>query len=257
MTSFSNPKVSVIILAAGLGTRMRSGKAKVLHELHGRPMILYVIETAKRVSGDAVVVVIGNQAEAVRATVSAEHEVLFAHQEQQLGTGHAVACAMPYLPTDIEHTFILCGDVPLLRVETLDRLWVEHRRTRRNLTLLAAQTDTPQGYGRILFDADKNVCAIIEEGDATEAQRRIDVVNTGIYCVDREFLADSLTKINCQNRQAELYLTDIVGIGYREGRSVGAIVTPDSDEFIGINSPEDLQRVEAILQTQANHGNIA
>lgn len=252
-----NPKVAVIILAAGLGTRMRSGKAKVLHELHGRPMISYVIDTAKCLGAETVVVVIGNQAEAVRATVSEEHEVFFALQEQQLGTGHAVQCAMPYLPAHIEHALILCGDVPLLRSETLNRLLVDHCRARRHLTLLAAQTDAPQGYGRILLDTHRNVCAIIEEADATKAQKRINVVNTGIYCVNREFLADSLHKINCQNCQRELYLTDIVGVGYTEGRSVGAIITPGHEEFIGVNSPGDLQRVEAIMRAQANQGNIA
>ncbi|MCJ7687537.1 MAG: sugar phosphate nucleotidyltransferase, partial [Desulfobacteraceae bacterium] len=158
---------------------------------------------------------------------------------------------------DIEHALILCGDVPLLRAETLIRLLMEHRRARRHLTLLAAQTDTPQGYGRILRDARKNVCAIIEEADASEAQKRINVVNTGIYCVNRMFLADSLRKITCQNCQGELYLTDIVAVGYKEGRSVGAIITQGHDEFIGVNSPEDLQRVEAIIRAQANRGNIA
>jgi UDP-N-acetylglucosamine diphosphorylase/glucosamine-1-phosphate N-acetyltransferase len=240
--------VAVIILAAGLGTRMKSNKAKVLHEIQGRPMVLYVVETARKVAGDAIIVVVGYQAEEVRTAISAKEPIIFAYQERQLGTGHAVRCALPYIPVDCEEVVILCGDVPLILPETVLKLVAGHRRGHRDVSLLAVELEDPYGYGRILLDQNDQLCGIIEETDATAEQKQIRLINAGIYCVNKTFLMDVLPKIHSNNSQGELYLTDMVAIGYEEKGNMGVMVAEDSQEILGINSRQDLAKVDAIMQ---------
>ncbi len=244
----SYPQVAVVILAAGLGTRMKSHKAKVLHEVLNRPMISYVVETAVAVVGDQVVVVVGHQADRVRSVASAEAEVRFAVQEQQLGTGHAVMCALPQLGREAEHVVILCGDVPLLTTVTVEKLIADHIDGHRDLTVLAVELSDPTGYGRILTDTGQNLRGIVEEADADARQKTIRLINSGIYCVQRGFLASALKRIDSDNAQGELYLTDIVGVGYREKRSLGIVVGDDADEIVGVNSVEDLRVAESLLR---------
>jgi len=241
-------KTAVIILAAGLGTRMKSNRAKVLHEILGVPMVMYVVETAQKIVGDDIIVVIGNQAEKVRKVVSESNDVLYAMQKEQRGTGHAVMCALPEMPEHIEQVIILCGDVPLLTAETLIRFLAHHMENKRDLTLLAVDVDNPTGYGRILTDGKSNVTGIVEEADATPAQREIASINTGIYCVEKEFLFDSLQKIKPDNVQGEFYLTDIVAVGCKEGKVVGMMTGSDFQEFVGVNTPQDLMAVENIMR---------
>jgi len=241
-------KIAAVILAAGLGKRMKSEKAKVLYEINGKPMVMYVIETAKKIAGNNIVVVIGKQAEKVSETVSKEYEVVFAMQKEQLGTGHAVKCALPFLPECSEQVLILCGDVPLLSYNTLKRLYEEHIRSNRDISVLAVESDNPKGYGRIILDNENNVSGIIEETDATDAQKQIKIINSGIYCVKKEFLEYSLNKISSDNAQNEFYLTDIVKIGYNYNKNVGAVVGLDKEELLGINSIQDLMALERIIQ---------
>lgn len=241
-------KVAVIILAAGLGTRMKSNKAKVLHEILGRPMITYIMETVKKVAGKNVIIVIGHQAEKVREIVSEEYEAVFALQEKQLGTGHAVLCALPYLPSNTEEVIILCGDVPLLTSDTLIQLLDDHVRAKRDISILAVKIDNPTGYGRILFDAKGYVSGIVEESDATEEQKKIRVINTGSYCFKKDFLLDSITKIQSNNAQDEIYFTDIIEIGYKEKKNIGALIGSNVEEVIGVNNSQDLDMVETIMQ---------
>jgi len=240
--------VAVVILAAGLGTRMKSDRAKVLHEIHGKPMISYVVDTARAVAGNQLVIVVGHQAEQVKRTVADQADVLYAHQHEQLGTGHAVMCAMPILPEAARHVVILCGDVPLLRKTTLRRFVEEHRFPNRTLSVLAARVNNPKGYGRIIKAPDGTVTGIVEEADATQAQKSINIVNTGIYCVDRHFLTFALEQIQADNAQGEYYLTDIVNIAHREGMNIGVTIGNDPDEFIGINSREQLKAVEQLMK---------
>lgn len=239
---------SVIILAAGLGTRMKSDKAKVLHEINGRPMVLYVVETAKKAVGGSVILVVGHQAEKVREVVSEKEEVLYAFQEKQLGTGHAALCALPFLPDETDDVVILCGDVPLLTPETVRRLLSEHTRFGRDLTLLAVDVENPTGYGRILFDENRNLLKIVEEADATAEQKKVSIINSGIYCVKNIFLCDALKKIDTDNAQGELYLTDIIEIGYRERKAVGVMLSSNAEETIGVNSREDLFHAENVMR---------
>ena len=246
-------KPVVVILAAGMGKRMKSEKAKVLHEIFGKPMIMYVVETAKKVAGNDVVLVIGNQAQEVRNIVSENHTVIFALQKDQLGTGHAVSCALPYLPDHTKDVIILCGDVPLLTFETVTRLLKDHVLAKRDISVLAVNIKNPKGYGRVLFDEKMNVSGIVEEGDASAEQKRIKTINTGIYCVKKEILFDSLNKIKSNNVQGEFYLTDIIELGYREGKIVGVLIGDDSEEIVGVNTIHDLMMVENILRNRARN----
>ena len=248
--AFNKEKQAVVILAAGMGKRMKSGKAKVLHEILGKPMIMYVVETANRIAGNNVVLVIGNQADKVREMVSESAEVIFALQKDQLGTGHAVSCALPYLPDHTQEVVVLCGDVPLLTFGTVMRLIKDHVKAKRDISLLAVEIDNPKGYGRVLFDKNRNVSGIVEEADASAEQKRIKTINTGIYCIKKEFLFDSLQKVKSDNVQGEFYLTDIVKIGYREGKVVGVIIGGDGEETIGVNNRHDLMTVENIMRNR-------
>lgn len=242
--------VAVVILAAGMGTRMQSDKAKVLHEIQGRPMILYVVETARKIVGDDVVVVIGHQAQKVRAIVSDTAELRFAYQEQQLGTAHAVLCALPLVPEHCEHVVILCGDVPLIQPETIADLAADHLSARRDISVLAVELDNPFGYGRILLDDNRQISAIIEEADATADQKQIKLINSGIYCVDKAFLLEALPKIRPDNAQGELYLTDIMSVGYKEKRNMGVMIGTNRQQILGINTCRDLEAVDAIMKAR-------
>lgn len=241
--------VAVIILAAGQGTRMKSNKAKVLHEIAGRPMILYVVETAKKIAGDNVVVVVGHQAQKVRDIISESAQVHFAYQEEQLGTGHAVQCAVPGLPDGCDEVVILCGDVPLIRAETIVGLIEDHMSAARDISLLAVELENPYGYGRVLVDDNRQVFGIIEESDATAAQKKIKLINSGIYCINKTFLLQALPRIGANNAQNELYLTDIMGIGHSENKKIGVLIGSDPYEVIGVNTIQELKRVETILQS--------
>jgi UDP-N-acetylglucosamine diphosphorylase/glucosamine-1-phosphate N-acetyltransferase len=246
-----NNKCAVIILAAGLGTRMKSDKAKVLHEIMGRPMVLYVVETAKKMVGGGVILVVGHQAAKVREVVSENHQVSYALQEKQLGTGHAALCALPFIPNESDDVIILCGDVPLMTPETIHQLYSDHSLSGRDVTLLAVEVENPTGYGRILFDENRNLLKIVEEADATGEQKKIRTINSGIYCVKKIFLSDALQKINADNAQGELYLTDIIEIGYRAGKVLGVMVSANAEETMGVNSREDLFHAEAIMRRRA------
>ena len=247
--------VAAIILAAGLGTRMKSDLAKVLHPILGKPMICYVLETAYALAAENIVVVVGHQADEVIRICSQTPGLGFALQKEQLGTGHAVQCAMPELAEDVEDVLILCGDVPLLKAETVKRLLYDHRENQRILSLLAVSVDQPHGYGRVIMDDQRNLTRIVEEADANADEKKVRLINSGIYCVARRFLDASLARITSENAQGEFYLTDIIGIGYAEGQKIGVKVGADDLEVSGVNSIEDLKFVEQVLtETQTDLG---
>ena len=245
--------IAAIILAAGMGTRMKSDKAKVLHEIQGKPMILYVVETARKVAGDDIIVVIGNQAETVRAVVSDTAEILFAYQEQQLGTAHAVLCAMPIIPSHCDHVVILCGDVPLIQSETISKLVEAHLDNGHDISLLAVEMKNPYGYGRVLVDDSQQLHAIIEEADATEAQKNIKLINSGIYCFNKDFLNQALPNIGSNNVQGELYLTDVISVGYKQKHKMGVMIETNCQQVLGINTCRDLEVVDAIMKNRQRH----
>lgn len=239
--------VAIVIMAAGKGTRMKSDKAKVLHEIGNRPMISYVVETAKKVAGDDVVVVIGHQAETVKKVVSKEAQVLFAVQKEQRGTGDAVKSAMPVIPSHADDVIILSGDVPFIKPETVKYLHDFHLKQNNDITILAIYLDEPFGYGRIITNATNNVEQIVEETDATPAQRQIKTVNSGIYCVRKQCLSNTLRLIQANNRQFEIYLTDIVEIAASQGKKIGMVMCPDPSEVKGVNTSLDLSAMEDSL----------
>ncbi len=239
--------IAAVILAAGLGTRMKSGRAKVLHEILGIPMVFYVLDAAQRISGDDIVLVIGNQAEKVKEMVTPRYQVYYALQAEQLGTGHAVQCAVPSIRDHVENVLILCGDVPLVRHETLQWLVEDHMSAKRDVSILAVDMEDPSGYGRVVFDETGAVRGIVEQADATDEQKAIRTINTGIYCVRKPFLTRVLALLDTNNQQGELYLTDIIRIGHEKGRKIGALVSRNVEEFIGVNTREDLRKVTAIM----------
>jgi UDP-N-acetylglucosamine diphosphorylase/glucosamine-1-phosphate N-acetyltransferase len=243
-------KIAVIILAAGLGTRMKSNKAKVLHEVCGRPMVSYVVETARKVAGNDVILVVGNQADKVRETISEIGAFRYAHQAEQLGTGHAVLCALPHIPEHCEEVVILCGDVPLIKADTIIQLVKSHTDEKRDVSVLAVELDDPTGYGRILLDGNSRVQAIVEESDANAAQKGIRLINSGIYCVKKEFLLWAVPQIKSDNMQGEIYLTDIVEIAYAAKKHIGVTVGGDNFEVTGINTVQELKRVERVMKNQ-------
>lgn len=245
-------KLVAVILAAGLGKRMKSDKAKVLHEINGKPMILYILETAKKIAGDNIVVVVGNQAKKVGEVVSKEYNVIFALQKEQLGTGHAVKSALSFLPEYSTQVLILCGDVSLLSFGTVKKLYEDHIKLNRDVSVLAVKIDNPKGYGRIIMDEKNCVSGIVEEADANDEQKSINIINAGIYCIKRDFLEYSLNKIKANNAQGEFYLTDVVKIGYSENKNVGAMIGQDSEEVLGVNSLEELMVVEKIMKKRMN-----
>ena len=241
--------VAAVILAAGLGTRMRSNRAKVLHAIDGKPMILFVVETAAAVVGpDHVVVVVGHQAEEVRAVISEHYAVGFALQPKQRGTGDAVRCALDAIPQGADHIVILCGDVPRLKPVTIARLLDAHCQNANDITVLAVEVEQPDGYGRIISDAAGQVLGIIEEADASAAQRSIRLINSGIYCVEKDFLKRALEEIQPDNAQGEYYLTDIVAVAKANGRRVGLQIGSNADEVAGINTIDQLEAVATAMR---------
>ncbi|HEV7920118.1 MAG TPA: bifunctional UDP-N-acetylglucosamine diphosphorylase/glucosamine-1-phosphate N-acetyltransferase GlmU [Thermoanaerobaculia bacterium] len=236
--------LDVIILAAGLGTRMKSAKIKVLHEAAGRPIIDYVLDLAAGVSSQPPVVVVGHQRETVQSAIGGRAR--FAVQEQQLGTGHAVLQAADAISG--EKVLILSGDVPLTRAETLQRMIDEHERNGNALTLLTMKLAQPASYGRIVRDGDGGVMRIVEAKDATPEQKQIDEVNAGIYVFDAAPLLDNLRNLSTDNAQGEYYLTDVLGMLRKSGHRVGAVIVDDPVEALGVNSRADLANVEAEIQ---------
>ncbi|MEK6196228.1 MAG: NTP transferase domain-containing protein [Deltaproteobacteria bacterium] len=239
--------VAAIILAAGLGTRMKSDLAKVLHPILDQPMIRYVLATASSIVADNIVVVVGHQADEVKRVCSQSPGIRFALQEKQMGTGHAVLSAMPQLADNVEDVIILCGDVPLLKEKTVRLLLDDHRKNKRIVSLLAVEIDQPRGYGRVIIDDQRNLSRIVEEADATAAEKEVKLINSGIYCVDRRFLDESLAQITPDNAQGEFYLTDIIGIGYQANKKIGVMVGDDDMEVSGVNSIDDLKFVEKFM----------
>ena len=248
----ANSQLTVLILAAGKGTRMKSGKAKVLHEVFNEPMIHHVVRTAQQLEPLQTLVVVGHQQDAVRNAL-ADFPVDYALQEQQLGTGHAVLATEPSLQHRADTIMILCGDTPLIRKETLISMLQAHSAKKSTLTVMTTILENPANYGRILLSADDQVLAIVEEKDATPEQRLIKEINTGIYCVERSFLFPALRNVGTNNSQKEMYLTDIVGIAVSRGIAVEKFTTYNNPkEILGVNSRVELAEATQELQMRQN-----
>ena len=244
--------IIAVILAAGKGTRMKSARAKVLHEVFFRPMIHHVAEAVLKTVITRCAVVVGHQSHKVLNSLAA-YPIIPVVQEEQRGTGHAVLCAEAACG-EAEHVMILCGDTPLIQAATLQAMISAHQQQQATLTLMTTLLDQPFGYGRILSDDQGKIQAIIEEKDASEEQRQIREINAGIYLVDRKFLFHALRQIGTNNSQGEVYLTDIVAIANREGLAVQEFVHLPALDILGVNSRVELAQAHAALQGRHNRG---
>ncbi|MDX1553255.1 MAG: bifunctional UDP-N-acetylglucosamine diphosphorylase/glucosamine-1-phosphate N-acetyltransferase GlmU [Marinobacter sp.] len=236
----------VVILAAGQGSRMKSALPKVLHRIAGKPMLHHVMDTARKLGAEGIHGVIGHGADQVKAITPAE-DVQWALQEQQLGTGHAVAQALPALPDDAR-VLILYGDVPLTRPETLDSLVSQV--SEDSLGLLTVTLENPDGYGRILRNEAGQVAAIVEQKDATDAQKAITEVNTGILAVSARHLKDWLPQLSNSNAQGEYYLTDIIAMAADKGLVISVAQPANEYEVQGVNNRLQLAELERWYQRQ-------
>ena len=238
--------LDIVILAAGQGTRMRSALPKVLHPVAGKPMLGHVIDTARKLAPRKIHVVIGHGAELVRERLAAD-DIDFVLQAEQLGTGHAVAQALPNI--DADKVLILYGDVPLTQVETLQGLL--EQATDTQLGLLTVKLQDPTGYGRIIRDGSGEVQAIVEHKDASEAQRAINEGNTGILAVPGKRLSDWLGRLSNSNAQGEYYLTDVIAMAVADGLRVATKTALDEMEVLGANDRVQLAQLERHYQKRA------
>lgn len=238
--------VVAVILAAGKGTRMKSDLPKVLHKVGGKPMVEHVLQAAAAAGADKKVVIIGHGAEAVREYIGAGAE--FAVQEPQLGTGHAVMQAETALKNFQGTALILCGDTPLLDGAELRKFVLAHQQSGAAASVMTALLDDPTGYGRILRDAEGNVAGIVEQKDATEEQKRIKEINTGIYCLECPELFAVLKTLSNDNAQGEYYLTDVLGKLREAGKKVAGTVIEDGAMIMGVNSRRQLAEAEAVMK---------
>ena len=239
--------LEVIILAAGKGTRMRSALPKVLHQLAGQPLIQHVLDTVRELSPDRIHVVHGHGAERVRECLADADDVNWVEQAEQLGTGHAVSQALPDVKPDAR-VLIVYGDVPLIRAKTLRTLL--ELSDDRHPALLTAELNNPSGYGRILRDGKGAVTAIVEEADASQAERQIAEINTGFMACPADRLQAWLGEIDNSNRQGEFYLTDVVGRAAQADATVNVAGCPNPGEIMGVNSQAELAQVERHFQTR-------
>ncbi|MCZ2148645.1 MAG: bifunctional UDP-N-acetylglucosamine diphosphorylase/glucosamine-1-phosphate N-acetyltransferase GlmU [Bryobacterales bacterium] len=242
--------LTIVILAAGLGTRMKSRKAKVLHQAGGKTLIEHVVDTALELTApESIYVVVGHQAADVRNTL-ASRGVQFAEQTEQKGTGHAVLCCEPAVRERTGRVVVLYGDVPLLKAATLRRLIELETSSTAAAAAISTFLDDPTGYGRILRNERGAVVAVVEDRAAGAEQRRIHEINAGIYCFDGPLLWKHLHDLRPDNPARELYLTDMVEILNREGHSVLPLVVDDSSELLGINTRVELAAVDRILRQE-------
>ena len=243
-------KPTVVILAAGLGTRMKSSLAKALHPLAGMPLILHVLNAASGIDPEKIVLVLGHQADKVKNAVEKYHPEIVL-QSEQLGTGHAVLQAVEAIAAASGPVLILCADTPLLTSGTLKDVIDLHRKTSAAVTLITAKLNDPFGYGRIVRGRT-GVMRVVEEKDATARQKKIREVNAGIYCFEKKILLSSLDRIGRNNAQGEYYLPDTIEQARKNKLRVSALLCDNVDEVMGVNSRRDLSRAETVIRERIN-----
>jgi len=248
-TDDSSASLAVVILAAGVGTRMRSALPKPLHELGGRPLIAYALRAAERLRAATTVIVVGHRADDVQRALGDAYT--YATQRPQQGTAHAVEVALPHIPGDVSTVLVLFSDTPLLGDDTVRALLDTHRARRARMTLLTARVADPAAYGRIIRDDKGRVVAIVEAGMATPAQLRVDEINSGVCCFEAAWLRANLPRVE-RNASGERYLTDLVAMALREADGdrawpVAAITTAGT-EALGVNDRVQLAEAETALR---------
>jgi UDP-N-acetylglucosamine pyrophosphorylase len=243
-------KFATIIMAAGKGTRMKDpSKPKVMFEVNGKPMVEHVVELAQSLGAERIITIVGFQREALYSHLeNVAPMVEFAVQDPQLGTGHAVMQAEPFLRRYEGDVLVLSGDVPILSAKTILNLIEHHRDNNAAGTILTAMMDDPTGYGRILRSKSGYVIGIVEHKDASEEQKKIKEINSGIYLFDSRYLFSSLQHINPHNAQNEYYLPDVFSHFWRQKLVVAAMATEDANEIRGVNTLEQLEEAELALK---------
>ena len=239
-----------VILAAGKGTRMKSALPKVLHKAGGKAMLQHVIDAAHAAGAKRNIVVVGFGGEIVQEAVGTQAEVVV--QQEQLGTGHAVLQTAPLLAKEHGTVMVLCGDTPLLTGGLLKKLYDAHKEAGAKATVLTAIMPDATGYGRIIRTATGTVEKIVEHKDATDAERRVNEVNSGIYCFEKDALFAALAHVTCDNAQGEYYLPDVLGILRQKGEKIWAVAADDYESTLGINSRVQLAGAEKILRRRKN-----
>src|SRR5689334_19284082 len=249
----SSRSLNVLIMAAGLGTRMKSNRAKVLHEIGGAPLIAYVVRAAQALEPRTIITIVGHQAEEVERAVLAEVGELasFVLQEKQRGTGDAVESARTLLENSDSVVLVLSGDVPMIRVETLQNLIKNHNDTGAACSILSVRLENPTGYGRIIRDSNGEFRKIVEQRDATEEERQVREINSGIYCFEAKALYAALRKVEPKNDQGEYYLTDVAEIILASGGTVGVYLINDPREVAGVNTRAELAEFENLVRRAA------
>ena len=237
-------KLKTLILAAGQGTRMKSELPKVLHRVNGIPMVEKIMKILEGVKPEENILILGHKKELIKEALG---DIKYVVQDQQLGTGHAIMMAEEELKDYEGDVMVVCGDTPLLREETLNKLWEKHRSSGAATTVLSSIYEDPFGYGRIVKE-EGTVKAIVEQKDATPEQAAIKEVNAGVYCFDSKKLFDALSKIDNNNKNGEYYLTDVIGIHVTEGEKVESYILEDNMEILGVNSKVELATATGVLR---------
>ncbi len=247
MAEEKNLNLCFIILAAGMGKRMLNPSvAKVMSLLDGKPLIDHVLKTVKKIEGNKTIVVVGHQKQGVIDYVKSNFDatIEFAEQNEQLGTGHAVMQTENLLKDFKGEVLILAGDVPLLSFDTIGNFIEMHHEKNSEISVLTTHAKNPFGYGRIIRDTNGDFIRIVEEKDANDEERKVNEINSGVFLVNKELLFNSLKEVSNQNAQGEYYLTDIIGILRKRYAKVFAFAGAEFEELQGVNSPDDLRKVE-------------
>ncbi len=242
--------VAAVILAAGLGTRMKSSLPKVLHPIAGKPMIQYSLDAVREMGCEEVALVVGHGADQVRQAVG--NQAAFVEQHELRGTGHAVLQARDTLRGKADNVLVLYGDMPLLRSDTLRQLVERQAKTRATIAMLTVHSSDSMGFGRILRDDAGSVQGIIEESDATPAQRAIEELNCGVYCFQGKWLWEHLPLLRADNKKKEYYLPDLIAIAVGEHCAIETIGLQDVTQVIGINTRVHLAKAQAIMRERIN-----
>jgi bifunctional UDP-N-acetylglucosamine pyrophosphorylase/glucosamine-1-phosphate N-acetyltransferase len=251
LMSTTDTQPQAIIMAAGKGTRMGGDKPKVVYETADRPMVWWVVEACKQAGVSRCIVVIGYEGQQVKDALAGRGDVEFVEQKEQLGTGHAAKMAEPlFTPSRPVDVFVLAGDGPLIRAETLRKLLDIHRTKRAAATLATALLDNPTGYGRVIRARDGSFDQIVEQKDASPEQLAVKEVNPSYYCFRSDELFASLAKVKNTNKQKEYYLTDVPGLLKAEGKTVAVVDAVPPEDVLSINTPEQLAEVDRILRTR-------
>ena len=242
-----------IILAAGKGTRMKSKYPKVIHKVCGKEMVNHVINVSQKSGVNDIVVILGHESDVVKERLP--RDSMIAMQTEQLGTGHAVKMAKEYI-NDEDTIVVLCGDTPLIKEDTLKRLFAYHLENEYHATVLTTKVDNPTGYGRIIRDNNEDLLKIVEQKDANEEEKAVKEINSGIYCFNGKSLRESLDLIDNNNAQGEYYLTDTIYIMRDRGQKVGAYNGSTIEELMGVNSRVELSKAEEIMRKRINESHM-